>query len=115
MSLRCGYCPEQAIAWMEWKTIGRPKGAPVCAAHWAERDVPDNWGDHPVFLVLKDALVQCGTCFWCLGDRAHPEGAFHSVYHRISDRLLVADSLDPADRVQVWACTTCGHKREGAR
>jgi hypothetical protein len=45
--MKCGYCAEQAIAWIEWITIGRPKGAPVCQVHLTERDQPDNRGDRP--------------------------------------------------------------------
>jgi hypothetical protein len=53
--LRCGYCTRPAVAWMTWKTIGRPKGALVCKAHKAERDRPDNYGDHPSFRELVAA------------------------------------------------------------
>jgi hypothetical protein len=42
--MRCGYCGEQAIAWIEWYTIGRDKGAPVCQAHFDKMNVPDNFG-----------------------------------------------------------------------
>jgi hypothetical protein len=47
--MRCGYCPEPAIYWMAWKTIGRQKGAPVCQKHKDERNVKDNWGEYPTF------------------------------------------------------------------
>lgn len=42
--MQCGYCAEIAVAWIEWPTTGRPKGAMVCERHLAERDVPDNFG-----------------------------------------------------------------------
>lgn len=46
-NLQCGYCKEQSIAWIDWKTIGRPKGAPVCQKHLDERNTPDNFGEYP--------------------------------------------------------------------
>jgi hypothetical protein len=51
--MECGYCHEQATEWMEWRTTGRPKGAPVCPAHRIEHDTPDNWGHHPTFTPLE--------------------------------------------------------------
>jgi hypothetical protein len=45
--LRCGYCRDAAVIWIEWTTIGRPKGAPVCAAHLCEHDRADNFGKRP--------------------------------------------------------------------
>lgn len=47
--MKCGYCTKEAIAWMEWKTIGRPKCVPVCEMHKTEHDKPDNFGEHPTF------------------------------------------------------------------
>lgn len=51
-------------------------------------------------------------CYFCQAGKAHPGGEYHSEFERMSDRLLKAESTDPADRVQVWFCTTCGHKEE---
>jgi hypothetical protein len=45
-------CKAEAVYWMEWQTTGRPKGAPICAEHKVERDIPDNWGHHPTFAPL---------------------------------------------------------------
>lgn len=36
--MRCGYCKEDAVAWIEWPTIGRPKGAMVCEEHLYDMD-----------------------------------------------------------------------------
>jgi hypothetical protein len=47
LDLQCGYCKEQSIAWVDWKTIGRPKGAPVCQTHLDKMNVPDNFGEYP--------------------------------------------------------------------
>jgi len=52
-------------------------------------------------------------CFWCEAGKEHPASPAHSEFHRVSDRLLVAESLDPADRVRRKACTVCGHVVEG--
>lgn len=57
---RCGYCPETPIAWMEWETIGRPKGAPVCTAHKVEFNKPDNFGHYPTFESLGTEPTPCG-------------------------------------------------------
>ena len=46
-------------------------------------------------------------CWFCQEGKEHP--ASHQESHRLSDRLLVAESTDPRDRVQVSACTLCGH------
>lgn len=53
---RCGYCPDPPVAWVTWPAIGRPKGAPMCARHLAERDVPDNFGQRPTVEMLADRL-----------------------------------------------------------
>jgi hypothetical protein len=45
--MKCGYCQEQAIKWIKWTTIGRPKGAPVCQTHLDKMNVPDNFGEMP--------------------------------------------------------------------
>jgi hypothetical protein len=42
---KCGYCDEKPVAWIEWATIGRPKGAPVCERHLYEMDKLDNFGN----------------------------------------------------------------------
>src|SRR5690242_1500862 len=47
LDLQCGYCKEKSIAWIEWKTIGRPKGAPVCQVHLDKANKPDNFGEYP--------------------------------------------------------------------
>lgn len=44
----------------------------------------------------------------------HPSNARHSKFHRISDRLLVAKSLNPEDSIKVFACEICGHLEFGA-
>jgi hypothetical protein len=44
----------------------------------------------------------------------HPSNPNHSRFYRISDRLLVAESLNPEDRIKVFACEICGHKEFGA-
>jgi hypothetical protein len=49
------------------------------------------------------------TCFFCENGRTHP--ATHVMWYRISDQLLVTESLLDSDRVQLEACGTCGHKR----
>lgn len=50
------------------------------------------------------------TCFFCERSQPHPDNR-HPDFVRISDQLLVAESLDPKDRIAVVACITCGHKR----
>lgn len=64
--LKCGYCPEFSVAWIEWVTIGRPKGAPVCQAHLDERNVPDNWGQRPTVKLNKFPVITiCGSLrYW---------------------------------------------------
>jgi hypothetical protein len=58
----------------------------------------------------KRAATKRGCdCFWCRQRKAHPGNEAHQEFHRISDLLLVAESLRPEDRVQRRACTTCGH------
>lgn len=53
-------------------------------------------------------------CFFCQNGREHPDNEFHRAFHRISDHLLVPESLNPQDRVKVFACEICGHKEFGA-
>ena len=65
--MRCGYCTDRAVAWIEWKTIGRPKGAPVCATHLAARNVPDNFGDLLKVIEMLDGSVPPPH-----GDQPHP-------------------------------------------
>jgi hypothetical protein len=47
LDLQCGYCKNPSIAWIDWRTIGRPKGAPVCQKHLNEMNTPDNFGEYP--------------------------------------------------------------------
>lgn len=54
--MECGYCTDRAILWMEWRTIGRPKGAPVCTAHMCEQDRADNFGVRPEFSQLVTSI-----------------------------------------------------------
>jgi hypothetical protein len=53
--LRCGYCPDAALYWVEWTTIGRPKGAPVCQGHLNRVDRPDNFGVSPKVVPIVDS------------------------------------------------------------
>jgi len=50
--LRCGYCQDDATAWMEWETTGRPKGSPVCDFHGVTHNTPNNFGRYPAFRQL---------------------------------------------------------------
>jgi hypothetical protein len=51
-------------------------------------------------------------CAFCSSKppRPHPDDR-HPRFERISDHLLVAESLDPNDSIPMEACWTCGHKR----
>jgi hypothetical protein len=49
-------------------------------------------------------------CYFCQNGREHP--ATHTEFHRIGDRLLVAESLRQEDRVRRMACELCGHIKE---
>lgn len=49
------------------------------------------------------------NCFFCQQGKDHPDT--HAGWGRISSRLLVAESLDPAESIQMVACNTCGHER----
>jgi rubrerythrin len=55
------------------------------------------------------------NCYFCRAGKPHPVNAAHSETHQLSDRLLKAESLNPADRIQVWACMICGHLTEGGK
>ena len=46
--MKCGFCDATAVAWLKWRTIGRPKGSTVCKYHLYKMDVQDNFGDRPV-------------------------------------------------------------------
>ena len=52
----CGYCFGRAVAWIEWRTTGRPKGAPVCNAHLCERDRCDNFNQRLLKVEMLDGL-----------------------------------------------------------
>jgi hypothetical protein len=56
--------------------------------------------------------IEC-WCFFCVNGKEHP--TTHRRWTRVSDRLLVAESLDSNDRVAMKACETCGHKKEDDR
>jgi len=51
-------------------------------------------------------------CYWCGQKLPHPRSPSHQKFYRLSDRLTVAESLDPSHRVQRRACETCGHIEE---
>lgn len=42
-------------------------------------------------------------CFFCEAGKPHP--ASHSEFHRLSDHLLVTESLDPSDRPYSAQCS----------
>lgn len=50
-------------------------------------------------------------CFFCGQGKEHPDRKYHDVYRRMSDVLLVAESLDPKDFIPIEFCVTCTHIR----
>lgn len=56
---RCGYCANQPVAWMTWKTIGHggSKSAPVCAPCMTQHDRPDNYGERPDFKAIVPVVT----------------------------------------------------------
>lgn len=56
------------------------------------------------------SIVNC-QCYFCALDKDHPMTIMHSNYYSIGTQLLVAESLDEKDSMQLEACETCGHKR----
>jgi hypothetical protein len=57
-----------------------------------------------------DGKVIC-QCFFCKKGTEHPNRKYHDVYKRMSDVLLVAESLDPKDFIPIEFCVTCTHIR----
>lgn len=57
----------------------------------------------------KNGALIC-TCFFCQRNKKHT--LMHNNWMRVSSVLLVAESLDPNDSIDVEACTTCAHVRE---
>lgn len=54
-------------------------------------------------------MISACRCYFCINGLEHR--ASHTNYSRISDELLVAESLNPQDSIKMEACTTCGHKQ----
>lgn len=58
--------------------------------------------------------IDC-KCYYCISDRPHGHGPdLGAEFFSVSSVTTKAESLDPADRIQVEACALCGHKREVA-
>ena len=51
------------------------------------------------------------TCFFCANNKEHKH-TIEITWYAVSDRLLVAESLDPNDRIKRKACGLCGHIEE---
>ncbi len=60
--------------------------------------------------VVENDQVIC-KCFFCTQGKEHPNKKYHTEYKRMSDVLLVAESLDPKDRIPIEFCITCTHIR----
>lgn len=59
---------------------------------------------------VEGRTVVC-ECFFCKNKKEHPNRKYHDVYTRMSDVLLVAESLDPKDSIAIEFCVTCTHIR----
>lgn len=59
---------------------------------------------------VVDRKVIC-ECFFCKNEKEHPNRKYHDVYRRMSDVLLVAESLNPEDSIPIEFCVTCTHVR----
>lgn len=59
---------------------------------------------------VVDGKISC-ECFFCKNKKDHPNRKYHDVYTRMSDVLLVAESLDPKDSIAIEFCVTCTHTR----
>lgn len=59
---------------------------------------------------VVDKQVIC-QCFYCKESKEHPNRKYHDVYRRMSDVLLVAESLNPEDSIAIEFCVTCTHTR----